>query len=127
LEQARRDAQETATRSWELLQSGRSRLRALTTQIEASQIALEGVQKEALVGSRTVLDVLNAEQELLIARVNQVVARRDEIAASYQLKQAVGALTARDLVLPVQLYDVERNYHRDRNRWWGTSVEGETE
>jgi outer membrane protein TolC len=100
-------------------------LRALNTQIEASQIALEGVQKEALVGSRTVLDVLNAEQELLNARVNQVVSRRDEVVASYQLKAAVGSLTARDLALPVQLYDEQRNYNNTRGKWWGNDIEGE--
>ena len=73
---------ETATRSWELLETARASLRALDSQIRASQIALEGVEKEALVGSRTVLDVLNAEQELLNARVNQVVAHRDDVSAS---------------------------------------------
>lgn len=124
LDEARRDAQETATRAWELLTTARASLRALDSQIKASSIALEGVQKEALVGSRTVLDVLNAEQELLLARVNQVVARRDEVAASYQLKAAVGGLTARDLALPVQFYDQERNYRNSRGKWWGTSIEG---
>jgi len=125
LDQARRDAEETATRSWEALETARASLRALDAQIRSSQIALEGVQKEALVGSRTVLDVLNAEQELLNARVNLVVARRTEVSASYQLKAAVGNLTARDLTLPVQLYDEERNYRGSRNRWWGTDIEGE--
>jgi outer membrane protein len=127
LDQARRDAIETATRSWELLETARASLRALNSEIQASEIALEGVQKEALVGSRTVLDVLNAEQELLNARVNQVVARRNEVSASYQLKASVGGLTARDLALPVQFYDEEKNYRSSRNKWWGTSVEGETE
>jgi TolC family type I secretion outer membrane protein len=125
LDQSRRDAMETATRSWEALETARASLRALDAQIRSSQIALEGVQKEALVGSRTVLDVLNAEQELLNARVNQVVARRDEVSASYQLKAAVGALTARDLGLQVQLYDDKRNYNNTRGRWWGTDIEGE--
>lgn len=127
LDEARRDAMETATRSWELLETARASLRALSSEIEASEIALEGVEKEALVGSRTVLDVLDAEQELLNARVNQVLARRDEVASSYQLKASVGGLTARDLVLPVQLYDVEQNYRSSRNKWWGTRVDGEAE
>lgn len=125
LDEARRDAMESATRSWELLKTAQASLRALVSEIEASQIALEGVEKEALVGSRTVLDVLDAEQELLNARVRQVVARRDEVAASYQLKAAVGGLTARELAIPVQLYDQERNYRNNRGRWWGNSIEGE--
>lgn len=123
LDEARRDAEETATRSWELLETAQASLRALASQIDASTIALEGVEKEALVGSRTVLDVLDAEQELLNAQVNQVVAKRDEVAASYQLKAAVGGLTGRELALPVQLYDEQRNYRNNRNRWWGTRVE----
>jgi outer membrane protein len=125
LDQARRDAAELATRSWELLETARASLRALDAQIKSGEIALEGVQKEALVGSRTVLDVLNAEQELLNARVSQVVAQRDEIAASYQLKAAVGGLTARELALPVQIYDEERNYRNSRGKWWGNDIEGE--
>lgn len=127
LDEARRDAMEIATRSWESLVTAQASLRAFGAEIEAGQIALEGVEKEALVGSRTVLDVLDAEQELLNARVRQVVARRDEVASSYQLKASVGGLTARELTLPVQLYDEERNYRNTRGKWWGNSIEGERE
>ena len=125
LDEARRDAMETATRSWELLKTAQASLRAFGAEIEAGQIALEGVEKEALVGSRTVLDVLDAEQALLNARVRQVVAQRDEVASSYQIKAAVGGLTARQLALPVQLYDETRNYNNTRGKWWSNSIEGE--
>ena len=125
VDQARRDAAETATRAWESLETARASLRALDSEIQASQIALEGVEKEALVGSRTVLDVLDAEQELLNAKVNLVGAQRDEIAAAYELKAAVGSLTARELGLQVPYYDDEQNYRAVRGRWWGSSIEGE--
>ncbi len=125
LDQARRDAAETATRSWESLETARASLRALDSEIQASQIALEGVEKEALVGSRTVLDVLDAEQELLTAKVDLVGAQRDEVAAAYELKAAIGSLTARELGLQVPYYDEEQNYKTVRGKWWGNSIEGE--
>ncbi|MFN4282747.1 MAG: TolC family outer membrane protein [Alphaproteobacteria bacterium] len=124
-DQARRDAAETATQSWESLETARASLRALDAEIQASQIALEGVEKEALVGSRTVLDVLDAEQELLTAKVNLVRAQRNEIAAAYELKAAVGSLTARELGLQIPYYDEEQNYKDVRGRWWGSSIQGE--
>ncbi len=125
VDEARRDAMETATRAWESLETARASLRAYDTEIQASQIALEGVEKEALVGSRTVLDVLDAEQELLTAKVNLVGAQRDEIAAAYELKASTGSLTARELGLQVPYYDEEQNYRTVRGRWWGSSIEGE--
>ena len=120
-----RDVIEQATRSWELLQTSRARIRAFSDEVRAATIALEGVEQEALVGSRTVLDVLDAEQELLNARVNLVTARRDEVVASYQLQAAVGGLTAEKLALPVELYDVEKHYDRTRGRWFGTGITNE--
>ncbi len=69
-------------------------------QVSANQIAYEGVKQEAEVGSRTTLDVLNAEQELLNSQVALVGSQRDEYVAAYDLLSAVGALTAQDLRLP---------------------------
>ena len=57
--------------------------KVLKAEVRAAQIALEGVQQEALVGSRTVLNVLDAEQELLDAKVDLVKAERDEIVARF--------------------------------------------
>ena len=117
--QAVRNAVERATEAWQLLQTAGARIQAFTAAVDAAQIALEGVKEEANVGSRTVLDVLDAEQELLDARVSLVRANRDEIVASYQLRQAIGKLTAGDLALPVELYDVSRHYNQVRGKWWG--------
>ena len=118
-DQAVRDAVEAATAAWQLLETGRAQIRAFSAAVSAAQIALEGVREEANVGSRTVLDVLDAEQELLNARVSLVRAQRDELVATFQLRQAVGNLTAASLGLPVEVYDPSKHYRDVRGKWWG--------
>ncbi|GIK98360.1 MAG: type I secretion protein TolC [Alphaproteobacteria bacterium] len=119
IETQRRFAAQDATTAWRALETARSQIAAFESQVRAAEIALEGVQQEAAVGSRTVLDILDAEQELLDARVSLVRALRDEVVASYQLLAAVGRLTAADLDLPVEIYDVEEHYEEVRDKWWG--------
>jgi outer membrane protein len=119
---ATRDTVESVTKAWEALATARARIASYSDQISAAQIALEGVQRESQVGSRTVLDVLNAEQELLNARVNLVLARHDETVAAYQLKSTVGQLTAQALALPVQVYDPVKHSEDVRDQWIGTGV-----
>ena len=98
---ARRQAREQAIRAWQAYQTATAALQAIQVQITAAQSAYDGVQAEHTEGERTTLDVLNAEQELLSAEVNQVRAQRDETVAEYSLKAATGVLTAKDLQLPV--------------------------
>jgi outer membrane protein len=119
LDNARRTALELGTSAWNTLQTERAAVRSFQAEVRASAIALEGVEREALVGSRTVLDVLDAEQELLDAKVNLVRSERDEIVARFGLKSAVGALTARQLKLPVPLYDELKNADNVRDKWFG--------
>jgi TolC family type I secretion outer membrane protein len=116
---AKRQATELAIQAWEQLQAARVQIGALEAQVEANKVALEGVQQEAEVGSRTVLDVLDAEQELLDAQVNLVTAQRDLVLASFQLRQAVGSLRAQDLDLDVDYYDEEKYYDENSGRWFG--------
>lgn len=125
LENAMGDAEETTTKAWESVQTARARSTSFTTQIKASEIALEGVQREASVGSRTVLDVLDAEQELLDAKVNLVRAQRDRVVASYELLEATGMLKAENLGLPVKIYDPRLHYRQVRDKWTGTSSLGQ--
>ena len=122
---ARRNATETAARAWETLQTSRARIDSFQAQITASEVALEGVQREAAVGSRTVLDVLDAEQELLDAKVNIVTAQRDETVAIFELKSAIGELTAAHLSLPVETYDSTKHYDEVRPKWFGGAIESE--
>ena len=124
IDRERRDSIESATRAWEQLASASAQVKAFQSQIDANVVALEGVEREAQVGSRTVLDVLDAEQELLDSRVAHVRAARDELVAYYQLQAAMGRLTARDFKLPVDLYDPMDHYHEVRDKWFGTAGTG---
>ncbi len=104
-----------AISSFQSYEAAKATIISSEEQVRANEIAFEGVEQEALVGSRTVLDVLDAEQELLNSRVQLVTAVRNEQVAAYTLLAAVGELTARDLELPVAYYDPEVNY--DRVKW----------
>lgn len=92
-------------------------------QVEATEIALRGVREEEKVGQRTVLDVLNAEQDLLNAQVTLVTTRRDYIVASYALLDAMGYLAAGSIGLPVIQYDATQNYREVEHKWFGWSTE----
>ncbi|WP_448205033.1 TolC family outer membrane protein [Azospirillum sp. sgz302134] len=122
IEDSRRQAVEAAISAWQGLQAARASIESYNSQIRAAEIALEGVRQEAQVGSRTVLDVLNQEQELLNARVNLVQAQRNEMVQAFTVLGAIGQLTARQLALPVQYYDSEAHYQQVRNKWTGTGV-----
>lgn len=120
-DQARRDVAANVRQAWQNLEVTRARIESIKTQVRAAETALEGVQREASVGSRTVLDVLDSEQELLDARVNLVKSQRDETVAAMTLLSSVGRLTATDLNLAVDLYDTGRHYQDVQNKWFGTN------
>lgn len=122
-DQARRDSLESANKGWEDLVAARARIKSYQTQIRASEMALAGVEEEAKVGSRTVLDVLDAEQELFDARVNMVKAQHDEMVAAFQVKSALGQATAEGLNLSVERYDAAKHYEDVRGQWIGTGIE----
>ncbi|MGA8171700.1 MAG: TolC family outer membrane protein [Methylocystis sp.] len=87
--------------------------------VRAAEIALMGVREEAKVGQRTTLDVLNAQQALLSARVNLVIAQHDKVVASYAALAAVGRLSTRELRLSVVDYDPTVHYEQVKDRWLG--------
>ncbi len=91
--------------------------------VDANRLSLEGVRAENSVGTRTILDILNAEQEYLNAQVQLVTARRDAYVAGFTLLAAMGRGEARDLSLAdgaagVTLYNPDDNYNRVRHRIW---------
>ncbi len=87
--------------------------------VDAASLSLEGVRAENTVGSRTILDILNAEQEALIARVQLVSARRNAYVAAFSVLAAMGHAEARDLGLESgALYDPIVNYARVKDKWW---------
>lgn len=107
--------------AWQNYRASQSSIESTRAQVRANEIALDGVRQEARVGSRTTLDVLEAEQTLLNARVDLVTANRDSYVAGFGVLQSVGRLNAKSLDLPVDLYDVTRYY--DHVKWkfigWG--------
>ncbi|HKT85053.1 MAG TPA: TolC family outer membrane protein [Novosphingobium sp.] len=94
-------------------------IRSTQVAVDAAQLSLEGVRAENTVGNRTILDILNAEQELLNAQVQLVTARRNAYVAGFTLLAAMGRAEARDLNLDGgALYDPEANYERVRNKFF---------
>jgi outer membrane protein len=104
--------------SWSNLEVARASIRAGQLEVQAAQLAFDGVQEEAKVGARTTLDVLDAEQELLNARADLVASRRDEQVAAYALLASIGKLTVDHLGLDVGTTGEEVSYYetvRGRN------------
>ncbi|MBV9967622.1 MAG: TolC family outer membrane protein [Alphaproteobacteria bacterium] len=119
VDDARRLAVQQAAQAWETLQSARAAITSFGAAVRAAQVALEGVQQEALVGSRTVLDVLISEQQLFNTQSQLVNAQHDAAVAEFNLAAATGRLIAPELRLPVQLYDMERHYKAVKDKWFG--------
>jgi len=119
LEDARAQTKQAAITAWQSLATARAAIKAHEAAVEAMQLALQGVRVEAEVGQRTTLDILDAEQELLGAKVNLVKARHDEALAILQVKAAAGLLTARALRLPVDLADEKARAAAIGKQWIG--------
>ena len=90
--------------------------------VKAAETALRGVRDEAAFGQRTTLDVLNAQQALLKARVDLVTAQRDRVVGSYAVLAAIGDLSAQTLTLEVARYDPSVHYERVKNKWIGVDT-----
>jgi outer membrane protein len=115
-----RDTQQQAlVQAWGQLDAAKAQVQATQTQVNAAEIALNGVREEARVGQRTTLDVLNAQQELVNARVSLVTAQRDRVVFSYTVLSGVGALSPTVLQLDVPVYDPVVHYHQVRDTWAG--------
>jgi len=97
-------------------------LKADKAQVDAAEVALVGVREEAKVGQRTTLDVLNAEQTVLNARVQLVTAQHDQVVASYSLLSAIGRLSTRNLGLSVEEYDPRVHFDQVKTKRFGTNT-----
>jgi outer membrane protein len=109
----------TVLQAWSQLEATKAQIIAAQAQVTATEVALNGVREEARVGQRTTLDVLNAQQELVNARVSLVTAQRDRVVASYTLLASIGRLSPQVLGLPTDLYDPRVHYHQVRDKWIG--------
>lgn len=116
----RRTAIQNAEQYWETLVATRATISSTRAEIAANEIALDGTEREAIVGSRTTLDVLNAQQLLLQSQVTLVQNLASLVTASYNVGSAMGRLTARDIGLNVPLYDDNSYYNAVKNAWAGT-------
>ena len=115
----RRSAAELAISNWQSLLSYKASIDSNRTAIQSNIIALDGVERQAIVGTSTTLEVLQQQQTLLTAQVALVQSLSSLVLTSYGVAAAIGRLTARDLRLPVPLYDETAYYNAVRNRAWG--------
>ena len=125
IEAARDQARAQTIASFAQVQANRAQVAAIRQQIAAATESLTGMREEQKAGQRTLLDVLNTEQELINAEVSAVRAHHDFVVSAYTLLAAMGKLTAADLGLQVALYDTHKHYAETNGKWAGTSVEPE--
>jgi outer membrane protein len=119
LDQTRDQARATVVQTWGQLQAAKAQIASAQAQVTASETALNGVREEARVGQRTTLDVLNAQQALVNARVAIVTAQHDRVVASYSVLSAIGRLAPNVLGLATTTYDPSVHYHQVRDAWTG--------
>jgi outer membrane protein len=119
LEQVRDQTRASTVTAWGQLVAGKAQVASAQAQVSASEIALNGVREEAKAGQRTTLDVLNAQQALVNARVALVTAQHDRVVASYSVLNSVGRLAPQVLNLATTVYDPSVHYHQVRDSWIG--------
>jgi outer membrane protein len=119
LEQTRDQTRANVVTAWGQLVAGKAQVQSAQSQVTASEIALNGVREEAKAGQRTTLDVLNAQQALVNARVALVTAQHDRVVASYSVLNSVGRLSPQVLNLPTTVYDPSVHYQQVRDSWAG--------
>ncbi|MFN3743469.1 MAG: TolC family outer membrane protein [Hyphomicrobiaceae bacterium] len=122
IERARTVAREGVLAAWAQLTAARAQLESDQAAVVAARTALTGVREEQKVGQRTILDVLNAEQEYLAAQVQLETTRRNVVVTSYLVLQSVGRLNSEYLGLTKLVYDPEVHYNEVRRKWWGISI-----
>jgi outer membrane protein len=119
LDLVRSQTRQQVVQAWGQNEAAKAQVQAATSQVYSSEVALNGVREEARVGQRTTLDVLNAQQALVNARVALVTAQHDRVVASYSVLAAAGRLSPQILRLPTTLYDAGVHYQQVRDAWIG--------
>lgn len=125
IDESREQVRAAVIASWGNYTAARAQIKSDQAGVEANRVALAGVREEEKVGQRTVLDVLNAEQELLNSEVSLATSRRNLVVASYDLLSSVGRISAAVLSLSVEQYDPSKHYDEVSDKWigWNTSTE----
>ncbi len=119
LDQFRAQARTAAVGAWVANEGAKVTVTASESEVRAATVALEGVQREATGGQRTTVDVLNASQDLILAKARLIGAQRDRVIASYTLLSAIGRLDVNTLGLKTPDYLPEVHYHQVRDAWHG--------
>ncbi len=119
VDQSRDQVRNAVVSSWTNLVSSRATIKSNQAQVNAANIALEGVIEERNVGQRTQLEVLQARSAVLTAQLQLVTAKRNRIVAGYSLLSSVGRLSAKNLRLPVRLYQPKEHYKKVKDLWYG--------
>src|SRR6201998_533005 len=119
LEQTRDQTRANTVTAWGQLVAGKAQVSSAQSQVTASEVALNSVREEAKAGQRTTLDVLNAQQALVNARVALVTAQHDRVVASYSVLNTIGRLSPQVMNLPTNTYDPSVHYHQVRDSWGG--------
>jgi outer membrane protein len=119
LETTRDQTRATTVQWWGNLVATKAQVQSAQAQVQASEIALNGVREEAKAGQRTTLDVLNAQQALVNARIALVTAQHDRVVASYNVLAAIGRLSPQVMGLATTTYDPSVHYHQVRDSWVG--------
>ncbi len=122
VEQARVVVKANVVRAWAQLLGARAQLESAKTAVEANTVALTGVREEERVGQRTLIEVLNAQQELLQSQVDLVTTRRNVIVAAYALQAALGRLDALSLGVTDVIYDPAAHAEEVDRKWFGISI-----
>ncbi len=104
---------------WIEFKSLEAQIVSINSAIKANEMAVEGVKKENEVGSKTLLDVLDAEQDLLEEKVEAVKVERDKYITIFNLMAFMGKLSSSELNLDVGVYDLDKNYDAVKNMWLG--------
>ncbi len=122
IEEARSLTQSQVVQAWAQLQGFKAQSESDRASITANTTALEGVKEEERVGQRTLLDVLNAQQELLQSQVNLETTKRNILVASYTLVSTIGRLSVSEVGAATQVYNPEVHYQDVRNKWLGIDI-----
>ena len=122
IEQARAESVTNAVTAWTRLETAKAQMRSDRRQVEAAKVVLEGVREEEKVGQRTLLDVLNAAQELLDARVRLASTQRNVVVAAFSMLASLGRLNAEELDISDAVYDPKLHYNDAQKKWLGISI-----
>ncbi|QCK88830.1 TolC family outer membrane protein [Phreatobacter aquaticus] len=119
IETAQASVRQAVSQSWAALAAAKAQIQAAEVQVRAQEIAVNGIREEYKVGQRTIIDVLNATQNLTEARVALVRAQRDRVVLSYSVLSAMGRLNGSRLALATEIFDPTQHYQQVRDLWSG--------